>query len=294
LWNHSNNDPEDEEEDDAIPELDVPSWNADKLIQPVVVKPLTAVVSPSPPHKKKSEKTTATTTTTTTTKAPSAAAARQLQSRRRVRSAMEQFQKHPKEQSPQQQTTPDSKVHQNSLSSLRPQISPSPVETKETSTTTRKRTVTPPTTTDTTTPTPPESNNTTVVRFKVKSKTSGTVLRFQCSPTYSDVTQNIADRLGRGSSRTTTTTTTTSTGSTSTSSIWSSASSLLSQAGGGDALALQFEDVEGDWCTMNNDADVKDAVEAAAHRKDTMVRLTVEERDTATRVWKSLSSHFGW
>ena len=123
------------------------------------------------------------------------------------------------------------------------------------------------------------------VHFKVKSTTTGTVLRFQCVPTFVNVQQNVVDRL-RGATATT---------ASNSSQWWSSATNmLLDSTTSSAAVNMQFQDAEGDWCTLTNDDDLQDALEASFGRKDTMVRLMVQEQGAATRVWQSISTQWGW
>lgn len=263
---HSTSDDDDTDVLDCIPEIEVEDSNAKKRVVPVVVKPLKATVtSPSlvssPTHAK-----------------VSAAAMRQLESRRRVRSAMLEHNK--------KETTTPIKAYVSSGASVASVLkSPKDSSARKTGMTT------PPATTATTasirTPpsvrgSPPSVVDCRPVHFKIKSTTTGTVLRFQCVPTYENLYKSIVERLRRGGA----------------SSLWSSASNMLSStldyAANSDAIYLQFEDAEGDWCTLTNDDDLQDALEASMGRKDSMVRLTVQEQGAATRVWQSFSTKLGW
>ena len=265
----TSSDDDDSLELDAIPEIegDIPSSTNNKRVVPIVIK------SPVVTHHRNATTTTTPNATTPKHAKVSAGTMRQLESRRRVRSAMEQY----------QHQSHKNKTHINggngtniTTASLRT----SPVSATTPKNSTAKATIrTPPSavTPVTTATSPPSVVSCGPVRFKVKSTTTGTVLRFQCVPTYNNLLSNISERLRRNSH---------------TSSLWSTATNFITSSDSG--LTIQFQDVENDWCTLTNDEDVKDAVEASLGRKDDMVRLTIEEHDTAKRVWNSLSSSFGW
>ena len=96
------------------------------------------------------------------------------------------------------------------------------------------------------------------VRFKVKSATSTLVLRFQCEPLFDSLSQNISNRLGH------------------------------------DKYKVRFQDAEGDWCILSDDHDVDDAIHATTLRKDTMVRLQIQEIANDSMLYKGLSSLGGY
>ena len=248
---------EEYDEFDPIPEIEEESHTVNKRVVPVVIK------SPVVTHHH-------TATTTPRHAKVSAGTMRQLESRRRVRSAMEKYQHH----------SPKTEAHISSGTSITgASVRKSPKLTTPKNTVAKAAIRTPDTAA--TSPSsvatsPPSIVSCLPVRFKVKSTTTGTVLRFQCVPTYNNLLQNILERLRTNSK---------------TSSLWSSATDLITSDSG---LKIQFQDAENDWCTLSNDDDVQDAVEASLGRKDAMVRLTIEEHDTATRVWNSLSTSFGW
>lgn len=205
----------------------------------------------------------------------SAAAVRQVESRRRVRSAMEKYQHHSHRKEAHVNNSGGASVRRSS-----PKGTATPRKTTASNnhsmpTTTPIRTPSPTTPATAATSPPSVVTGAQPVRFKVKSKTSGTVLRFHCAPIYEDLLQNICERLGRGKSN-----------------LWNTATNYMISSD--SALTIQFQDAEDDWCTLSNDDDLQDAVEASLGRKDTMVRLTVQEYGTATRVWNSLSTSFGW
>ena len=285
-WNHHHGG---QDGDDAIPELDVPFWNAEKLIKPVVVKPLTTPATSA----NSSSGTTTTTTAVGVKKKPkaraSAAALRQLQSRRRVLDRMAQY-NHSKEQQSSTVVVDPTAVKVKSLTSgTAPPVTPSPDKNNNTHGTTANVTKT------TKTTAAAASSSLSLVRFKVKSQSTGTILRFQCLPTFEQVKQNITERLG------TTTTKNSNTTSQKLSSLWSSASSMLSSNNNNttDDVTLQFQDAEGDYITMSTDDDVRDAMDASVARGDTMVRLRVQEGSSSTTsasrvVWKKWSNSWGW
>ena len=277
---------EDTEILDSIPEIEEDPVRK-KHVVPVVVKPLKAtvnspsVVSSSPTQAK-----------------VSAAAMRQLESRRRVRSAMEQHH-HQHNRNNKKEPTKAHISSGASVSSVR--TSPkATVNNPKTATTSSCSPSTAHISGDAAIRTPPPAHSSKQaggasvagtppsvidirpIHFKVKSKTTGTVLRFQCVPTFYNVNQNIVDRLRRGACS---------------KSVWSSATNMLSSSLDYAAAApvnIQFQDAEGDWCTLTNDDDLQDALEASMARKDTMVRLEVEEPGAVTRVWQSISTQFGW
>lgn len=266
--------PEIEGDDSLSPSFVTPNK---KHVVPVVVKPLTATV-------------TAPSVVTSPTHAKiSAAGMRQLESRRRIRSAMEhhQFKK--------EGTAPPPKAHINSgtnASSVRRSLKVSTTWGVSSRKTVPRSPTSSPASTKTSLKTPggasvlgspPSVVDCRPVHFKVKSKTTGAVLRFQSVPTFDSVTRNILERLRRGSNT----------------SLWASASNMLSStldeySSTGAAINLQFQDSEGDWCTLTNDDDLQDAMESSMARKDTMVRLIVEEQAATTRVWQSFSTQMGW
>ena len=256
---------------DPVPDMDyVKPVTSNRQVYPVVVTPVAnatvARTKPSPQQPR-----------------VSAAAMRHLESRRRVRSAME----HSRQVTP---VSSGSSVTSASVRYTSPRVT-TPLRSSAQNTPDKQAPALVPTTSSARSISGGASVSTTPlkvvhcqpVHFKVKSSTSGTVLRFQCVPTYGSVAENILQRLnGNGS----------------TTSLWSTAtnalSSTLDYASAVDRISVNFQDAEGDWCTLSNDDDVQDAVEAAMGRKDSMVRLIVEEHGAGTRVWKSLSTKFGW
>lgn len=284
----NDDDDDDTEFLDAIPEIK--EEEEESILQkkgrvvPVVVKPLTATAK-SP---------TAVATPSPTQARVSAAAMRQIESRRRVRSAMQSHNVDSKNSN-----TASLRVATSSGASVASakRASPRVVTPNEkiamTSPTTTSSKKTPPKSSpfgqNSTVGSPPSVVDCRPVHFKVKSTTTGTVLRFQCVPTFATVQQNVVDRL-RGASTATSRSTISSS-----SQWWSSATNmLLDSATNSAAVTMQFQDAEGDWCTLTNDDDLQDALEASFGRKDTMVRLMVQEQDAATRVWQSISTQWGW
>uniref|UniRef100_A0A7S3LA18 PB1 domain-containing protein n=1 Tax=Amphora coffeiformis TaxID=265554 RepID=A0A7S3LA18_9STRA len=255
----STSDDDDSLDLDAIPEIEGDVPTVKKRVVPVVIK------APVVAH----HRTTAPTTTTPKQAKVSAGTILQLESRRRVRSAMEKYQHpHKKEAHVTGRT---------SITTASVPASPVSATPKKTIAKATIRTPPPADTPVTTASSPPSVVSCAPVRFKVKSTTSGTVLRFQCVPTYINLLSNISERLRRNSK---------------TSSLWSTATNLITSSDSG--LTIEFQDAESDWCTLTNDEDLQDAVEASLGRKDDMVRLNIEEHDTAKRVWNSLSTSFGW
>jgi hypothetical protein len=124
------------------------------------------------------------------------------------------------------------------------------------------------------TPSSPPSTPTKMT-FKVKSKVSQTVLRFQCEPTYLLIQANIRARLAAATNNSATTTS--------------------------KQLVIQYQDDDDDWCTLSNDDDVQEALHSAATRQDTLVRLYIQDdadESILTTAVSSLggyiSNYFGW
>lgn len=85
---------------------------------------------------------------------------------------------------------------------------------------------------------PPSAIECALIRFKVKNSTSNAVIRFQCEPIYGTVRRNIEKRMRI------------------------------------EKFRITFQDVDGDTCVLSDDENVNDAIKAA---NNDMVRLTVEE-----------------
>ena len=274
---------------DPIPEIE----SSHSPSQSAVVKKKHVVPVESRIHPSTSSCNASVVSTSTPTQAKvSAATMRQLESRRRVRSALEhynhhhnhnQHQHHHKQQEKNSGGATVTSASVRSSPKMAAAVTPQKSSLSPNTPSNKNIKVSTPDTEATSKASPPHTIvSLQPVRFKVKSTTTGTVLRFQCVPTFSSVTHNINERLRRSNGN----------------SFWSSASIMLSSTLDSSTLScgleIQFQDAEGDWCTLDNDDDVQDAVQAAAGRKDTMVRLNVKEQDTATRVWQSISSQFTW
>jgi hypothetical protein len=155
---------DDEDVFDAIPQIDVPAFKHEAYIKTLETPKKKRTVLPvlTPATSDSISSSPASVSPRPTKARVSAATMRNIQSRRRVRSAMEQYKLTKSIQEPKSCTVT--------------QDSPLAVE-KQPSTM------------------PPSDIHCQPIRFKVKTSNSDTVIRFQCEPCYEIIKRNIEDRL---------------------------------------------------------------------------------------------------